>query len=184
MNKQRKKSNYSRSSNNLNNKKYNSYYSKSSEALKYAPSYQPQYEPSIKKKTRKVIRERYVLAEKNEKIFSINFFVVLSIFVSIAVSFVGINAKILQRKFEINNLNSQLKEIKEDNKNLEIEIAKNLDLDYIENYANKKLKMQKPATHQIVHISIPKESYTVKNNIIENKENTYFEKFNLFNILK
>ena len=82
-------------------------------------------------------------------------------------SIIFIEALIIQKKFEIDTLNENLKEITENNKNLETELAKNLDLDYVEYIATSELGMQAPASHQIVHINVPKESYSQKNNNIE-----------------
>lgn len=171
MNKQKISKNYRNSNiNRKNSRNLNDfYYNSSSEAFKYSPNYQPQYEPKIKKKTKIKIKEKYVIAEKNEKIFSLKFFIMIGIFAMLGTTFVGINAKILEKKFQIDELNTKLKEVKENNKNLETEIAKNLDLEYIENYASKNLKMQKPAAHQIIHISVPKESYTIKSENTNNK---------------
>lgn len=60
----------------------------------------------------------------------------------------------------MDELNGQLSQITEYNRYLEIELSKNLDLEYIENVAINKLGMQKPAPHQIIYISVPKESYS------------------------
>lgn len=181
------------SSNNLksnNNKKYSenyikhNYYNNTSEAFKYAPNYEPEYNPVPKRRVRKKIKEKYVKAEQNERYLSLKFFVGLAIFATIGICVVGINAKTIEKRFKIDSLNSELKEIRELNKNLQTDIAKNLDLDYIQKYATENLRMQKPSSHQIVHISVPKESYTVKNNKLNIDEDGFFKKFDIFKIFK
>ena len=71
----------------------------------------------------------------------------------------------LAHSFGYKNLYARLNEISENNKNLETELAKNLDLEYVEYIASSELGMQKPASHQIVHINVPKESYTEKGQV-------------------
>ncbi|MDE6357665.1 MAG: hypothetical protein K2L15_03640, partial [Eubacteriales bacterium] len=55
-------------------------------------------------------------------------------------------------------------------------------LEYVEEYAIANLKMQKPASHQIVHISVPKESHTIKNENLDIDDEGFFKKFKLSKI--
>ncbi len=138
-------------------------YIKTSEAFKYDIASLPEYRP-LKKRVRKKLQDVYIKAEQKERYLSFKFFATFAIVASFALTYVTISAKVLEKKFEIQDLSAQLKEIKEVNSYLETQIAKNLDLDYIEQYASVNLKMQKPASHQIVYIDVPKESYTKVNN--------------------
>lgn len=160
------------------------YYSQTSEAFKYEPAYAPESSPSIKKRIKKVKKEKYVKVEQKEKHFTARFFATICIFTTITICAVSISAQTIQKRFQIDELNSKLKELKEANKNLETEIAKNLDLEYVEQYATSNLKMQKPASHQIIHINVPKESYTLTNSKTNSNDESFFERFNLLKYLK
>lgn len=170
-----------------NQKKYNynsytNYYNKTSEAFDYNIDYGvPANTPTPKKRIKKIAKTKYVAVEKNIKIFSFKFFVTLILLFSFSACTIFLNASIIQKRFEIDDLKVELKELKENNKFLETEIAKNLDLEYIENFAATKLDMQKPSNHQIVHINVPKESYTVKSDL-SNKEN--YKKSSFWKLLK
>lgn len=161
-----------------NSRYKNNHYNYTSVAHNYAPEYD--YIPKKRNRPiKKIQKERYVKAEQGLKIFSLKFFVALVIVSTFIVGVVFIEALTIQRKFEIESLTATLKEINENNKNLETELAKNLDLDYVESKAILNFGMQKPASHQIVHINVPKESYSEKNNI--QKEVSIWEKLtNLF----
>ena len=155
---------YRRGSYKYNSKYKNNYYNHTSVAHNYAPEYD--YIPKKRNRPiRKIQKERYVKAEQGLKLFSLKFFVALTIVSTFIIGVVFIEALTIQKKFEIEDLTATLKEINENNKNLETELAKNLDLDYVEAKASSELGMQKPASHQIVHINVPKESYSEKNNI-------------------
>lgn len=159
----------------VKNKYKNTPYNITSSAYKYMPNYNYDLYPH-KYQKRKIKKIKYVKVEQNLKTHSLTFFLTLSIFATFITSFVLIEALTIQKKFEIENLTNNLKEINENNKYLETELSKNLDLKYIENIASSKLKMQKPANHQIIHINVPKESYTIINENINNKNN-FIHKF-------
>ncbi len=147
-----------------NNKKYaNNYYNYTSEAYDYKSSYT--YSPKTKNKK---LKEKYVKAEENSQIFTFKFISTILLFVICIMSIIFIEALIIQRRFEIDDLNRQLKQITENNKNLETELAKTLDLDYVEYIAISELGMQKPTSNQIVKINIPKESYSQKSDNYNN----------------
>ena len=149
------------------NAKYkNIQYNNSSLARNYLPDYEYQVN-KIKKPIRKIKKDKYIKAEQGLNFLSLKFVVTVAILATFVASIIFIEALIIQKKFEIDTLNENLKEITENNKNLETDLAKNLDLDYVEYIATSELGMQAPASHQIVHINVPKESYSQKNNNIE-----------------
>ncbi len=106
-------------------------------------------------------------------------FIIIATFI---VAIIFVEALTIQKRFDIDTLNSTLKEINENNKNLETELAKNLDLDYVEYIASTELGMQRPASHQVVHINVPKESYSEKGNVKEKEENLFIKLARLFKI--
>ena len=166
--------------NQYNSKYRNNYYNYTSVAHDYQPSYD--YQPKIptNRRIKKIKKEKYVKVEENLKILSLNFWSTFVILATFIISVIFVEALTIQKKFEIDTLNATLKEISENNKNLETELAKNLDLEYVEYIASSELGMQKPASHQIVHINVPKESYTEKGQI--NNEETFISKIK--NLLK
>ncbi|WP_250277351.1 hypothetical protein [[Clostridium] colinum] len=164
-----------------NNYKYNknNYYNYSSVAHDYT-SYQDNKPTKSNKRIKKVKKEKYVKVEEGLKIFSLKFFVTFIMLATFIVCIIFVEALIVQKRFEIDSLNIALKEITENNKNLETELAKNLDLEYVEYIASSELDMQKPASHQIVYIDIPKESYSEKSNTKDTE--SFLTKF--LNVLK
>lgn len=159
---------------NLNNK--NNYYNYTSVAHDYESEYNPK---RVKRKIKKIKKDKYIKAEQGLKFLSLRFISVFSLMVIFILSIIFLEALIIQKKFDIEDLNSQLKELTENNKNLEAELAKSLDLEYIEHIASSELGMQKPASHQIRYIEVPKESYSQKGNI-EKKETPLLKLYNMF----
>ena len=151
--------------NQYNSKYRNNYYNYTSVEHNYQTAYD--YQPKIptNRRIKKIKKEKYVKVEQNLKILSLKFWSTFVILATFIISVIFVEALTIQKKFEIDTLNTTLKEISENNKNLETELAKNLDLEYVEYIASSELGMQKPASHQIVHINVPKESYTEKGQV-------------------
>lgn len=147
----------------------NSYFNNTSEAYKYAPEYD--YAP-LSRPTRKIIKKqktKYVVVEKTVKLYSAKIVFCSLIFATFALTVVCIEALSIHRRFDITSLSNTLNEINENNQNLETELSKNLDLEYIEKIAYSELDMKKPASHQIIYIDVPSESYSETNNIEKNE---------------
>ena len=138
----------------------NNYYNYTSVAHDYEPDYNRN--KGINKRIKKVKKEKYVKAEQGLSFLSLKFLASFIIIATFIVAIIFVEALTIQKRFDIDTLNSTLKEINENNKNLETELAKNLDLDYVEYIASTELGMQRPASHQVVHINVPKESYSEK----------------------
>lgn len=153
---------YKRADYSTRSRQYNRYNS-TSEAHDYAPDidYNPRKKPKRKVRTERDVK--YVAVEQDEKTISIWFVIGVAILSGLAVSIVLIEAKIIEKRFYIGDLNVEVKLVTDDNTNLENELAKNLDLEYIEKVATEQLAMQKPASHQIIYIEVPKESYAEAN---------------------
>ncbi len=165
---------YQRNRYNFNNR--NNYYNYTSVAHDYEPEYKPR---SINRRIKKIKKERYVKAEQGLRFLSLKFIATFTLIATFIIAIIFIEALTIQKRFDVDALSANLKEITENNKNLETELAKSLDLEYVEYIASSELGMQKPANHQIVHINVPKESYSEKGNI--EKEETILTKVsNLF----
>ncbi len=161
---------YQRNRYNTGNKR--NYYNYTSVAYDYEPEYSTSRH--INRRIKKIKKDKYVEAEKGIRFFSLKFIATLVIISTFVISIIFIEALTIQKKFDIEDLNITLKEIKENNKYLETELAKNLDLEYVEYIATSELGMQKPANHQIVHIDVPKESYSQKGKV--EKKDTFLSK--------
>lgn len=161
---------YQRNRYNPNNK--SNYYNYTSVAYDYEPEHNTSRH--INRRIKKIKKEKYVKAEQGLRFLSLRFITTFAIISTFIISIIFIEALTIQKKFDIDDLNTTLKEITENNKNLETELAKNLDLEYVEYVATSELGMQKPANHQIVHINVPKESYSQKGKI--EKEDNFLGK--------
>lgn len=172
-----------RSNTNGKPKYNNAYYNHTSEAFDYNSNidynYTPKYSPNVDTRTnrpfKKIKKTKYVSAEKNEKTLSLRFLISFALIMTFTTCIVMLEAKIIEQRFKMDELNASLGEITEYNRYLEIELSRNLDLDYIENVAINKLGMQRPASHQIVYITVPKESYSETR--IINSENIFEKLF-------
>lgn len=168
---------YQRNRYNYNNNR-NNYYNYTSVAHDY--ELEDNRSRNINRRIKKVKKEKYVKVEQGLRFLSLKFIMAFTLIVTFITAIIFVEALIVQKKFDIDTLNANLKEITENNKNLETELAKSLDLEYVEYIASSELGMQKPANHQIIHINVPKESYSEKGNIEKNE--TFLTKVS--NILK
>lgn len=86
--------------------------------------------------------------------------VVVMVAALIASAFIYINVMALRATSKIDQLEKELALVIDSNKQKEIEINRNLDLNVIEKKAIEKLGMQKPDNNQIVYINVKKGSYS------------------------
>ena len=103
------------------------------------------------------------------------------VFFTFVILFVCMFALNSHKETEINSNLAELKRLEEENNNLKVELNKNINLEEIEKVAKTKLNMQKPATHQLVYINIPKQSYTIQYDNVSTEEKE--EEFGLTSIL-
>lgn len=78
----------------------------------------------------------------------------------VASAFIYINVMALRASTKIESLEKELALAIDQNKQKEIEINRNLDLNVIEKKAIEKLGMQKPDNNQIIYIDVKKGSYS------------------------
>ena len=60
-----------------------------------------------------------------------------------------------------NKLRAELKNMQSRTAELSVEVTQSMDLVEIERIARTRLEMSEPQLHQIVHVSVPRENYTV-----------------------
>lgn len=157
-------SNYNRE-NSYNNGSYgdNSYYNSSSVAYDYETEreyYEPRRKQSIER--RKKAKRNKIKIVNEATVHSAKIYVPLVIIFAFAVSVVMSNARVIEQKATIAQLKDELKQVQEDNNNIETELTKNINMEEVEKQASQRLGMQKPASYQIVYIDVPKQSYTSK----------------------
>ncbi|AUG58018.1 cell division protein FtsL [Acetivibrio saccincola] len=123
-----------------------------------------------------VYKENKVLKSKkkqrNNNKVKIKYVLVL-LFISTLAGFVAYRyAKITELNYIINQQIVEYNEIREENKNIELDIKNSIDLNNIREVAKTKLGMQEPDRHQITYISIPRDDSTVVlDDENQNKEN-------------
>ncbi len=117
--------------------------------------------------TRKVRRKRIVFLYKNDNAVSLSLYAiatVMFIFV-LALGVVCSFATITEKQMKVASAKTELKKMRDANIQLRTEIAQSLKLDEIEFLATTKLGMTKPQAYQIVHISVPKQSYVIQSTV-------------------
>lgn len=147
----------------------NSYYNSSSVAYDYVTEreyYEPRRKQSIEKK--KKAKKNKIQIVNEVTVHSAKIYIPLAMVFVFAVLVVFSNAMTIEQKATISQLKDELKQIEDNNRYIETELTKNIDLKEVEKQAVQRLGMQKPANYQIVYIDVPKQSYTSK---YENKSN-------------
>ena len=158
----------------------NTAYSYSSEAYKIIPMQEYEYSAGVRRRNRRTKKKTMVarsLKAKNEnflasalvklKAIKANYSMMRITFSGLvvfayAMVIVNLLAVGSMKKSELIGLENEYKVAKESNIYLKTQIAETLDLEKIEKRAEKDLGMQKPATHQIVYIDVPMQSYVVQ----------------------
>jgi hypothetical protein len=96
----------------------------------------------------------------------------------IAVVFCGV--KIVEMRMEINSLSRRHQEILDTNMLKSAQLAKSIDLKEVEHVATTRLGMVKPAQHQIVRVSVPRQNYVVQSLAPEENNEGIFAKISTF----
>jgi cell division protein FtsB len=79
---------------------------------------------------------------------------------STAISFVHMSSVLSSKQHELQRITRDLRTAQSDMSHLETIIASRLNLDYVQEVAAKELGMSEPLAHQIVYLSLPRESRT------------------------
>lgn len=155
--------------------KNNYRYIKSSEALDYSDE-DVYKQPQRKKVLRKIKKGTIVRRVKNDKP-KISWYVLITIIIIfMGTMSVSINYTLISSdRYKASVLSKELKILKEENAALRVQISESYDIKDIERIATLELKMSKPKSHQIIHITIPKESYSIVHN---SNLNYYFNDYN------
>lgn len=112
-----------------------------------------------------VYRENKVLRKKkkqrNNNKIKVKYVLVL-LFISLLAGFATYRyAQITELNYIINQQIVEYNEIRDENKNIQLDIKNNIDLNNIKTVAIERLEMQEPDQHQITYINIPRDDSTV-----------------------
>lgn len=156
-------------------RKQSKYYSNGN--LAYNTTTAPQIEPEERKRIR-----RKTKTKQTQKIKISGAVNSAKLVIFIGIVFMGCiitmesYAKVQEKIIHINNMADELNKIKSENSSLEAEIAGNLDISYIEQEAKTRLGMSEPQPYQIIYVNVPKQSYTVQQDMSkENKKGFSFK---------
>lgn len=141
------------------------YYNTGSAAPLVQPEYPNTYKPKTKPKRQHKTKEEIQIEKQQifeKALYHLKFLFTSVVILSCCIAMMMFNATILEKKRDINILNSQLKELKDKNLSLEATVSESLNLEYIEKEARERLGMGKPTKPQIVYIDVPKSDYTVQ----------------------
>ena len=136
------------------------YYSYTSEALSRPPK-----EESAKPRRKRVKKGgkpklEYRDVGQTSRAFSPLSIVTLALLFAAALGTVMSFALIFERQSAIRSLTNELRQIEEDNSLIRAQISQSYDIREIERIAVQRLMMGRPQPHQIVHIYVPRTSYT------------------------
>ncbi len=148
---QRSSSYQNASYDNSNEEKESTIYEKKSYKKEYSSNIKQ--EPSEEKRRKKIKKKRIVYSKK-----TIALFLSISIVAVSAFSFLGLlmyrYSMVSDMKYELNTLNSTLSQIKNQKKELEVELETTNRSESIEQIAVDVLKMQYPSEEKIVYIKV------------------------------
>lgn len=130
----------------------------------------PQVLPKKLPKTQNPDKEKNRVYVKEKALYHLKFLFTSAVILICCILMIMINATILEKQDDIRNLNSKLKSLDEKNLILEADISDQINLQYIEKEAKERLKMDKPAKHQIVYIDVPKSNYTIQYDVTNSSE--------------
>ncbi len=145
------------------------------------------YEFDRQQRTKK--RQENELKKTNQIIRPINKaklfkYVVSSIFVFCGcLVFVVFYSRVTFEQASLSKLQKQYKEIQDQNAILKAELDDSFDIKKVEEIAKTKLGMAKPEKYQVRYINVPKQSYTIQKEPVEQKDNPTFSLSSIKNLV-
>ena len=146
------------------NAEKSSYYTYGNVAYEVQPEYSPDHEKERERERRRRANARAAAkAEEKEslRMFRNSFLVVFVLFAG-CIAFMGMNVIVHNAEVSLRQQKAELEDLKSVNAILEAELTEQLDMDYIRQEATERLGMSEPQPYQVVHIDVPKQSYTVQ----------------------
>ena len=146
------------------------YYNNSSVAYDYAlPDYdnEPQRQKVRKANPKRGSAPAYIRVKSTRKKLSFTTYLMVGVFFACAFFAISAISKNTYQKGRNIELTSELRVLNARTNEIRLEVANSMDLALIENIARTRLMMREPAPHQIVEISVPRQNYTVFNQLDE-----------------
>lgn len=78
---------------------------------------------------------------------------------AVAIALLCVNAAIIEKSSVVNDMQTQLNELTEQNNHIKLELEKNLDLNRIEDIAINELGMKRPDNYQVVYVNVEQNNY-------------------------
>lgn len=150
----------------------NTYYSHGNVAYDHVGAYDYPTLPNYgttgeKKKHKKSVKKgqakRKAVATSRLGLLSyIKIFAALFVVFGGCLAMMGANASVAKQRVVLAQYKDQLNEIKNENAILSAELTEQVDLELIKERAINELGMAEPQDYQVIHIDVPKQSYTVQ----------------------
>lgn len=147
-----------------------SYYTYGNVAYEVKPEYSPdrereqERERERERERRRRARanaERKAESRENSRIFGKSAVAIFLLFAG-CIAFMWMNVLVHNAEVSLRRQKSELEDLRAANAILEAELTEQLDMDYIRQEATERLGMSEPQSYQVVHIDVPKQSYTVQ----------------------
>ena len=100
-------------------------------------------------------------SQENSRIFRKTAITIVLLFMG-CIAFMWMNVLVHNAEVSLRRQKSELENLRAANAILEAELTEQLDMDYIRQEAMERLGMSEPQSYQVVHIDVPKQSYTVQ----------------------
>lgn len=127
------------------------------------PVYSPERELDREREKRRRARVRAAKAEAKDRFWvSMKTFAAAFVLFAGCIAFMGMNVVVHNAEVSLRKQKSELENLKSANAIMEAELVEQLDMDYIRQEATERLGMSEPQSYQVVHIDVPKQSYTVQ----------------------
>ncbi len=155
------------------------------DSLAYDAGYYPvpYKEEPVKKKPSFPIREAN--KQRKERLaHCAKLFLIMGVVFAGCILTMGVSASVSSQRVKNNRLKDELAAIKAENDSVEADMSDEISIEYIKSEAMSRLGMVEPQDYQIVHVTVPEQSYTVSYNTETSKEASNFSIKDLLNLFK
>ena len=143
-----------------------SYYTYGNVAYELKPEYSPDHgrdreREEERRRRARANAQRKAESRENSRIFGKSAIAIFLLFAG-CIAFMWMNVLVHNAEVSLRKQKSELENLRAANAILEAELTEQLDMDYIRQEATERLGMSEPQPYQVVHIDVPKQSYTVQ----------------------
>jgi len=130
-----------------------------------APTQKPHSKPVRRKKVQRGTKKAktvYKIDTQNQRTVSPTTFVLISVIFLGILAWLSTTAYVDQKHHTLQSAQTALRTLQYENRALETDIMDGYDLKTIEQLATTRLGMVRPADYQVIHVSVPRTSYSVQ----------------------